>query len=81
MADCRHDCDVALNSADKLIKDLKDEISVQKNIISDQQNNIIDLTLDNNKKTEQLSSVWSNPWFVGSLGFILGSTTVLLLRK
>ncbi len=80
-ADCTTDCKNALNAADMLIQDLKDEISVRKNLEESQQTQIVSLTLQNEEKETALASPFRNPFIVGGIGISIGAITVLLLKK
>lgn len=80
-ADCQSDCKNALSKADKLIQDLKDQVSVQKSLVASQQDSILILTHQNDEKANALASAFRNPWIMGSLGFIAGSIAVLVLKK
>lgn len=80
-ADCQSDCKAALNSADKLIQDLKDEVSIQKQLVANQNKQVSALTVQNNEKADELTSAWHNPIYMTLLGVVLGGTAVYLVKR
>lgn len=80
-ANCQSDCRAALAAGDRLIQDLKEEVSVQKQLQAEQQKQIVNLTVQNEEKTEQLSSVFRNPFVMGTIGFLVGAGTVLYFKR
>lgn len=80
-ADCTSDCRIALEAADKLIKDLKEQVNTYDSLSKEQQKSIIELSNQNKEKGEQLSSPIRNPYLVGSIGITVGIVLTLLLKK
>ncbi len=80
-ADCASDCRTALSAADRLIQDLREEVTLQHSIVTTQQESIVTLTLQNEEKAEQLSSAFRNPFIVGGVCISLGITLGFILHK
>lgn len=81
LADCKSDCDVVISKADKLIRDLKEEISLHKQLEADQQKQIVSLSLQNDEKGSALASPLRNPVLVGGVGILVGIILTLVLHK
>lgn len=79
-ADCVK-CDAALVKCDKLVEDLKAQISVEEQIIAKQEQHIIDLQSSVDKKNEELNSLLKNPYFIGALGIAVGALGAIYLSK
>lgn len=79
-ADCNQDCSKIVTSADKLIQDLKSEVSVLKQVESEQQNDIINLTVERDSDVAKLESPFRNPIILLGIGISVGAITVLLLK-
>ena len=80
-ADCRSDCKIALDAADKVIANLKEEISIHKQYEEKQEAVIIDLTVSLNEKNQALEAWYRNPFVVGALGLVVGAGTIIYLRR
>lgn len=79
--DCKSDCKVLTDKADKIIADLHDEINTRKQLELNQANQIVNLNNTINDKNQELSSIWKNPWFVGTLGVLVGGAGAIYLMK
>src|SRR3990167_1153262 len=77
-ADCISDCQKVISAADRLIKDLKDEINVRKKLEEAQYNQVVNLTLQNDEKAEQLSSALRNPFITIGAGILAVAILVLV---
>ncbi len=81
LADCQSDCKSALTAADKVIADQQLEIETYKGLSEEQTKQIESLSSSINEKNQELSSIWKNPWFVGTIGILIGGSGVLYLTK
>lgn len=81
LADCQSDCKKVIDASDKLIKDLQDEISVRKQLEEVQTKDIADLNVSLNDKNQELMSWSRNPYIMGLLGFVVGGSVILYLRR
>ncbi len=79
--DCETNCKNALNAADKVIADLKDEVNTYKQLTDKQHEGIINLHLALDEKSHELESLFRNPYFMATLGIIVGGGLVLYLTK
>lgn len=80
-ADCANDCKAALNAADKLISSLKEEISTYKQLTEKQQEALINTQVTLNDKNHELESIFRNPYFMVTVGIIIGGGLTLYLTK
>ena len=81
-ADCYSDCKAALDSADKVINSLKDEISTRKALEAKQKDIIASQITTINEQSQELGSWLRNPILIGILGMAVGTvTTVLIIRR
>ncbi len=80
-ADCKSDCTEALNAADKVIADLKDEVKVYKQLTEKQYVALVDTQMALNDKSHELESLFRNPYFMATVGVIIGGGLVLYLTK
>lgn len=79
---CSLNCKKALDAADQVIGDLHKEIDLYKQKDQAETNEIANLNLVLNQKNEELGSIWRNPWFLGTLGLVVGAAgTAYLLRR
>lgn len=78
---CEVKCKDALDKADKLILNLKEEISTLKTLKDIQDDQIRNLSLQNAEKGDALASPFRNPYIMVPLGILAGGLTVLLLHK
>ncbi len=69
---CKVDCQNALNAADKVIANLKEEISVRKQLVQKQDQAIADLSVSLNDKNQELSSWLHNPFIMVTVGVLVG---------
>lgn len=79
--DCVSDCKAALSAADKLIANLKDEISTRTKLEEAQQKQIVDLSAKNEKDQVSLDSWSRNPFVIGCIGFGVGAIATAFLLK
>lgn len=80
-ADCKTDCNTALQAGDKLIQDLKSSNSIRQQIIEKQQTNLAYLSQANEEKQKALASWYHDPFIVGGIGISLGAIAVLLIKR
>ncbi len=81
LAGCPEDCRAALSAADKVISDQQQEIEIYKGLSIEQTKQITSLSSSINEKNQELSNLMRNPWFIGTLGILVGGAGVLLLQK
>ena len=81
LAGCPEDCKSALAAADKVISDQQREIEIYKSLSDEQAKQISSLSSSINEKNQELSNLMRNPWFIGTLGILVGGAGVLYLTK
>ena len=79
--DCKDRCQVVIRAADKVIKDLKDEVNVRKQLEAKQTEEIANVIVMINEKDQQLQSPLRNPVLMVLLGITVGVVGISLLRK
>ncbi len=79
--DCVSDCKEALDAADVLIADLKDEVNTYKQLTEKQYIALVNTQMALNDKSHELESLFRNPYFMATVGVIIGGGLVLYLTK
>ncbi len=80
-ADCVSDCKAVIKAADKTIADLNTEIDLYKSQNTNLSNQVTTLQVALNNKNQADSSLLRNPWFIGTLGILVGGGATLYLMK
>lgn len=73
--DCKAFCKTLTDKADALIQDLKDEISVHKQIEAKQTEELVNVTAMYNEKAQELASWTHNPFLLVTVGILVGGLT------
>jgi len=80
-SDCQSKCKVIINAADKVIQDLKDEISVRKQLEAKQSEEIDNVLVMYNENREALASPLRNPIFMVLVGVVIGGAAIVYLKR
>ncbi len=75
------DCKDALNKADKVIADQQTLIDLYSVQITKDIDQISSLNVSLNDKNQELASLWRNPWFLGTIGILVGGGATFYLIK